>query len=461
MEQAEAQKKQRKIMMLLVSIMVPLLVMLIPANEVFTVNIKIFFAVTLWGVMMFALDFVDNFIPALLLPFLYVLFKIAPMNVVFSPWSATIPWLVLGTFLLANILERIGLLKRIAYWCIIKTGGTYNGIIYGLILAGVLINIAKPGSVPVAMAALAYGVCKAFNLGKSKAACGIMIAAAIGTLVPGFFVFTPANLGVLFGSASALKPMSISFTEYFYQNIVFIPLVFILGFMITKVMKPEVEINGKDYFVKQQELLGKMSADEKKTLLILVVLVVFLLTSNIHKLNMAYGFVFLPALLFFPGFDVGRREDIQKVNYSFIIFIASCMTIGAVATKMGIGNLISQAVLPLMKDANTFVLIAVVWLLAVMLNFLLTPLAAMATLAVPLVQVAVDLGISPYPLMYTFFQGLDQVILPYEYALYLVFFSFGLIYLKDFMKVFAWKMLICGVYLLVVGVPYWILIGLL
>jgi len=461
MEQIQPEQKHRKSMMLLVSLMIPLLVMLIPANEVFTANIKIFLAISLWGVIMFALDFVDNFIPALLLPFLYVFFKIVPMNVVFSPWSATIPWLVLGTFLLANILERIGLLKRIAYWCIIKTGGTYNGIIYGLILAGVLINFAKPGSLPVAISALAYGVCKAFNLGKSKAACGIMIAAAIGTLVPYYFIFTPANLGVLFGSASALKPMPISFTQYFYQNVVFVPLVFILGFMITKVIKPEVKIDGKDYFLEQQKLLGKLSADEKKTLLILVLLAVFLLTSNIHKMDMAYGFIFLPALLFFPGFDVGRREDIQKVNYSFIIFIASCMTIGAVAAKMGIGNTISQAVLPLMKDANIFVLIAVVWLLAVILNFLLTPLAAMATFAVPLVQIAVDLGISPYPLMYAFFQGLDQVIMPYEHALYLVFFSFGLIYLKDFIRVFAWKMLICGIYLMVVGVPYWIFIGLL
>ncbi|MGI6227740.1 MAG: SLC13 family permease [Peptococcales bacterium] len=444
-----------------IAVILPLMIMLIPTNESFTPEIRIFLASTLWGVLMFAFEVLDNTITALVLPFTYVIFKLAPMNVVFSPWTQTIPWMVLGGLLLANILERIGLLKRMAYWCIVKTGGTYNGIIYGLIFAGILINFAKPGSSPVAIAALTYGICKAFNLGKSKAACGIMIAGAVGTLVPGFFIYTPGNLGVMLGTASSVQPLPISFVEYFMQNVVFIPLIFILGFMITKVMKPEVNIDGKDYFVEQQKSLGKMSNDEKKTCFILVVLVTYLLTTNIHKMDMAYGFVILPALLFFPGLKVGKKEDIQRVNYAFMIFIASCMSIGAVATKLGLGQLISNAVLPIMENANSFTLIGIVWLLAVSVNFLLTPLAAMATLGAPMAQIALDLGISPYPLMYAFFQGLDQLILPYEYALYLIFFSFGLIHLKDFMKVFAWKMLICGVYLMAIGVPYWIFIGLL
>lgn len=42
------------------------------------------------------------------------------------------------------------------------------------------------------------------------------------------------------------------------------------------------------------------------------------------------------------------------------------------------------------------------------------------------------LGISPYPVLFSFYQGLDQILLPYEHALYLIPFSYGMISLRDF-----------------------------
>lgn len=51
--------------------------------------------------------------------------------------------------------------------------------------------------------------------------------------------------------------------------------------------------------------------------------------------------------------------------------------------------------------------------------------------------------------------------MPYEYALYMICFSYGLIHIKNFIKAFGIKMILNLVYIFVVAVPYWMLIGLL
>lgn len=101
------------------------------------------------------------------------------------------------------------------------------------------------------------------------------------------------------------------------------------------------------------------------------------------------------------------------------------------------------------------------WLLAVVVNFGLTPLAAMASFGVPITEIALSLHMQPYPILYAFNVGLDQLLFPYEYAIYLIYFSFGMIQIKDFIKFGATKMVLSFLFLMILAVPYWKLIGLL
>ncbi|RYD04905.1 hypothetical protein N752_12015 [Desulforamulus aquiferis] len=101
------------------------------------------------------------------------------------------------------------------------------------------------------------------------------------------------------------------------------------------------------------------------------------------------------------------------------------MGIGAAANVLGLGKMLAEAVLPLMSSNGIYVTIGLVWLLCVVSNFLLTPLAIFAAFTVPLTEVALKLDINPMAFYYTIFHGCDQIIMPYEYALVLIFFSFG------------------------------------
>ncbi len=442
----------------LAAVILPAMILLVPESEALTLQIKLFLAVTLCAILIFALELMDNVIPALMLPLCYYALKLVPLTTAFQPWTTTIPWMCLGGFILTNIMLRTGLLKRVAYWCIVKTGGTYKGIIWGLIFFGIVFNLVKPGASFVAMSAFAYGLCTALGLGRSKAAAGIMIAASFATLVPGYFIYTPANVGMLLGIGASVTDTAVTYFEFMKHNIVFIPFIFIMAWLLTKMFKPEKPIDGKAFFLEEQRKLGKMSKDELKTAIAMIALFLCMLTNIV---DIGFAFVVIPCLLFFPGINVGTKEDMIKINYGFLIFVTACMSIGSVATALGVGKMISAMVLPFMTNMNTTGIIVVVYILGVGLNFLLTPLAAMATFGAPLTQLAVDLGINPIPMLYTFFYSLDQILLPYEHAQYLLFFSYGLFTMQDFMKAFGAKMVLNFVYLLCIAVPYWMFIGLL
>jgi len=207
--------------------------------------------------------------------------------------------------------------------------------------------------------------------------------------------------------------------------------------------------------------LGPVTVVERKAIFVALLLVLFLLTGGLHGINIGWGFVFAAILLYIPGINIGTESDIKRINYSLLFFVTACMSIGAVANVLGLGKLLAQIMLPYMSSTGTFGSIGLVWLLCVVANFLMTPLAIMAAFSAPLTEIALNLGIDPLAFYYTIFHGVDQIIFPYEYALYLVYFSFGLIHIKDFMKIFSIKMLTSIILILFVLIPYWKLIGLI
>ena len=85
----------------------------------------------------------------------------------------------------------------------------------------------------------------------------------------------------------------------------------------------------------------------------------------------------------------------------------------------------------------------------------------MACLSLPMAQIALNLGIDPLAIYFLMTNAYDQVLFPYEYALYLIFFSFGLIRMKDFVSIMGVKMVLNFLFCMLVMVPFWMVIGLI
>lgn len=444
-----------------IAVAFPALILIMPTNEVFTSDIRAFCAITACAILLFAFEIVHFFIPVIILPIAYILAGIAPNEVAFAPWTGTMPWMMLSAFLIVNIVDRIGLLERGAYAIIMRTGGTYRGTLYGLMLAGIVCNLFLPGIVYLVLIPLSYSICKSLGITKSKAAAGIMFGGLLAANLPSLLVFTPGFLGLAQAVAKPFFVLEIGWIQCLLHNIIFLPMCFLMVVTLEKVFPCDVVFEGKAMFQEKLTSMGKMKKDEKKALFLLVCFLLCLITSGIHKIEIGWIFVIICCVFYLPGFRIGTAEDILKINYAIVFFIVACMSIGQVSGSIGMGEIIASMVLPVLSNVSSYVFIGLIWALAVLLNLLLTPLAAIATFTVPMTQIAMDLGINPLPVIYTFIQGLDQVFLPYEYANFLFMFSFGVVSIQQFIKFCSIKMAINFIYIMAIAVPYWFLIGLL
>ena len=457
---AKAKASKGDIIKWVFNIGIPLIIMLIPTNEVFTMQMKLFFASTLMGILCFAFETVNQTTVALALPLFWVFFKVAPATVAFQPWTQYIPWMMLSGLLMANVLESTGLLSRVAYFCILKTGATYNGILIGLAAAGFLLTMFV-GSVVVPMAALTYGICVALDLKLCKESAGIMLTGAMACLLPNMAKFTAPVLMMGIGESVTGPLELLGFFESWFINAPLILFFVVMVFIASRLFKPDQPISGKEYFTQKLKEQGPMTTDEKKTAAVIVFYFLFIITQKFHGFEVTWGMAVIPLLMAFPKIGAATNKDIQRVNYGFILFITACMGIGAVAGSLGLGQIIVQMVMPLLDGHGhyTFFLIEWVWLVAC--NFVMTPLAMEAAFSLPLATIGTGLGLNPMAVYYFMISSVDQIIMPYEYALYLISFAFGIIRLTDFMKLMGIKMVVNLIIAFAILLPWWKLIGFL
>lgn len=290
----------KQIFMWAVTFGIPICILLVPTNEIFTKEIRLFLVLTVFAILTFAFENMPQTMIAILLPALYVITGIAPADKAFAPWMQYVPWMVLGGLLLADALNSSGLLKRIAYKCIILTGASYNGILIGLILAGTVLNIFIPSQAVVPMAALSYGICVALKLGYSKESAGIMLTAAMGALLPELFFYNP-NTMIVFGVGEAVAgPTPISWIEYFFNNWISILFMLIMLCIAIAMFKPTQKIDSKEYFITEYQNMGPLTTREKKGALVCIFLFIVLLTGKYHGIELGWCFATIPMLLVLP-----------------------------------------------------------------------------------------------------------------------------------------------------------------
>lgn len=458
-------KKNRKILLQwAITILIPMLVLLMPVNGTITSTLKLFLCVTMFIIFVIAFDFFNTAWPAILLPTLYCVLNIAPTNIAFGPWTGTTVWMILGAFVLTTALEDCGLLRRIALACVRACGGSFTGTMFGLILAGYVLAWVTFCNAYIVMAMLSYAVCVAMGTGRSKESALLLFAGQIGALTTQLFTFEAVYNSMM---QAGLATISDTLTAPWYVLPVynfpalFITLIFF--FILTKVYKTkELKLEGaKEYFAEEYQKMGRISRQEKIAAVLLSLMMVYLVTSPLHNLPIAYGFMIIPYFMFLPGIKVADSNVITKVNWSVIFFIAACLSIGQVATYLNLGQILSNILTPLLSDMGTVPGLIVIYLTGTLANLILTPAAMVTTLTAPLAQIALDLGVNYWPYLLTMIYSTDSVFLPHEIGCLLVFYGFGFMSMKDFVTLNLFKMAVFFVLFIVLQIPYWYLIELL
>lgn len=439
---------------------------IIPTNEIYDFQMQKFFSITVFIMAVIAFDFFDMAIPAFALPIAYVLLNVAPVETVFSSWSSgTTVFMIIGAFVFSNVLNECGLLKRFSYWIIIKLGGSLVKMMFAVFFAGLAIQLItfNNGYIIVDFLVFSIGVALGLKKGSTEAA---LICAAGGIACQGLVACTyyPVENGLI-TAALADMPVNLEFglfTRTYYAWPIFFSCLLTL-FVLSKVYKAKkMRISGGiEAFVKEYEEMGKITISEKRAIFFTAILILYLITCPIHGLPADYAFLVLPWIMIVPGLKIGSVKSLEDIKLGVLFFITGCMAIGTVGVYVGIGDLISQNLTPILESLSPLAMGYAFLGVGTLANFALTPFAMLSGLSGPFVQVALDLGMDPMFSVMSLICSLDAVFMPHEVTALAVLYSFGYMKMSHFIKMIGLNTIMTFIFYGLIIFPWWKIIGLI
>ncbi len=447
----------------LLTIILSAIFLFIPEQGIYTGEVKMFMAITVGALALAAFELVPILFISILMPALWALFKVAPTSVIMSPWVGTTMIMIFGAYFMAASLERSGLLRRIAFYLMCKVKGNYFVLLFSIMCVGVIMNILTAGRGYLIMAALGVGLCMSLDCMEKKLGAGIASAIMLGACTSHAYTYQVSGWSIIMKMAEGhIGPTDVTPLSIILHNWpLFFVSVFIL-FLTSKMFKPEEGLGEIVYFEEQLKNMGAVTRVEKANAVMLAVLLVYIFTIQIHKLDINLGFAIIPFMVYLPFVNGADSSVVKEVNYSVILFVAACMGIGTVASHLGLGVALMEVCGSLLHGSTSpMALMAIVFTIVFGLNFLMTPAAIIALIIEPIILLATSMGYSAVPFAYAVNACSEAIIFPYEYVPYLVVYAFGMISMKDFIKYNIMRSAIFFVGFLLVLVPYWMLIGLL
>lgn len=198
-----------------------------------------------------------------------------------------------------------------------------------------------------------------------------------------------------------------------------------------------------------------MTSEQKRAAILMLVTLILLATDKLHGVAAGLVLIGVTFAAFLPGVRLLDGPKFSKVNFAPLFFIMGCMTIGQ-RRRLPQGDHVDRQQHPALSARLTTTTAGLAsYVLGALANFLLTPLAATTTMTSPVTELGIQMNMDPRILFYSFQYGLDNYLFPYEYAVILYFFSSGYMLFKDMLKVLAARMVLTGIFLFFLAIPYW------
>ena len=88
------------------TILLPLIIGVIPVQGMFTEDLRKFFMITVFVILIIAFELIPKPAASILLPTLYLVTGLAPVEVAFGSWTNTTVWMVLGGLVFSAVLRN-------------------------------------------------------------------------------------------------------------------------------------------------------------------------------------------------------------------------------------------------------------------------------------------------------------------------------------------------------------------
>ena len=425
-----------------------------------------FYAITVSALCLWAMDLLPDALVASVLPVAYIVAQLGTPAQILSSWTTPVGWIVFAGATLGAVTIRTGFAQRVALWALYITRSNFAYSLWGILLAGIILAAFIPSAFAKAalFTVICVGICEALKLEKgSRAASAVMLAGLVAVSAPKNALLTGgADIALMARQLSQQLGRELTWSEFFYHNAAFALVYGIASIIVLLVvLRPKFQGNYTEYVVQEFKKLPPFSGAEKRLAVLFVIMLALFMTDDYHKVNACWVLMMITLVMALPGMNLLNAAMFNKLPFGVVFFVVGCMSIGTAAQVTGVDKSLAAMVAPHFAGASGMYGILVAYVTGAAVNFLLTPLAALAALTIPLSKIAIEAGANPLPIIYSFNYGLDQYIFPYEFAILLYFFATGWIAGKHLLYTFTVRFVVAGILLALVAYPWWKMCGIL
>ncbi len=370
------------------------------------------FAIGLW-----ATGALPGHITTLTFFLLAMLFAVAPASVVFSGFHSSALWLVFGGLIIGVAIRRSGLGERIAGALAGRTGGSYPGVIAGIVAVGTALAFFMPSSLGRVVILMPIVLALADRLGfvpGSRGRAGMALAACFGTVLPGFGIL-PSNVPnmVLIGASEALYGFVPAYGAYL-----------LLHFPVTSALKAAALVvcicllfpdRPREAVPAAEKTAGDAGA--RRLMAILAAALALWATDFIHHISPAWIALGAALLCLLPRIGMVPASAFNKdVDYGSLFYVAGILGLGAMVADSGLGDLVAGALVEAIglspgADGRNY---AAISLLGIVVGLLTTATALPAVMTPLGAGIADAAGLPIETVLMTQVISFSTAILPYQ-----------------------------------------------
>jgi sodium-dependent dicarboxylate transporter 2/3/5 len=401
--------------------------------------------------------------------FLFWALGVVRFPVAFSGFANDTPWFLFGALLLGTVAARSGIARRLAYFVMLRVGVTYPRILLSLIVTDFLLTFIVPAGAArvVIMASIAIGLAEAFNSPPgSNVARGMFLVLTYTANIFDKMIIAGAASITARGLIEKVGGVTVLWSYWF---IAFLPCCFVTvlaaWWLTLKLYPPEnvALAGGRDYLRAEMRNLGPLSPLEKRAAVLMAAAILLWLTDFLHHISPAVIAMGAGLFALLPRVGVLEIEDLRRLNYLAVFFVAAAVSMGAVLEATNGLHVLTGAAFGFMQPfmTNMIMTTIVMYWTAFVSHFFLASEISMLGASIPLVmEFAKTHSLNPLLLgmIWTFAAGGKLFV--YQSGVLIVGYSYGYFAARDLLYMGALLTVIEFVLLLLLVQFYWPLIGL-
>ncbi len=410
----------------------------------------------------------DHAITGIIGCFLFWALGVVEFSTAFHGFSNTTPWFLFGAILFGMMATKSGLARRLAYLVMRAVGHSYSRLLLGIILSDFLLTFLVPSGIArvVLMAAVALGLIEAFGVGPgSNIGRGMFIILTYTATIFDKMIIAGAASITAQGLIQKVGGVEVLWGRWFLAYLPCDLITIFVAWRLTLWLYPPEKAalpEGGNFLQEELRKMGPWSALEKRSAILMLAAVSLWMSDYFHHVPPAMIGLGVGLLATLPRIGVLELDDVKRLNYLPIFFVASAISMSHVLISTKgldvLTGIVKVWVEPFLS--NVYSSTVMLYWTAFVYHIFLGDEVSMLTTSIPvLMALAKSQGLNPLAIgmIWTFAAG--GKIFVYQSAVLVVGYSYGYFDGRDMLRIGLALTVVESLILLLLVPFYWPLIG--